>query len=392
MINILRDSRDFDFYRKAGQTTALPTNLFFDTNVPDVVQGPGDVRCTCITVCDVATDITGVLYDIDDLFKRIKTDENGANPTDVIKEAIKNGLKRLDNGLYEKPFISYWKAHTGNFDAFDNVRSALERAQRGICIWTPWYDNWGGVVRLPKGNNVTNFHMYEIEGVKEVNGELVLILEAWMGRKLEVTREVFNWMMSLFFSSTAVLSTMEIDVKRKKGYIQGLIDDILNFINTLRVQLAIQQNIEKQPMEPTPQPTDPKLYTVTKSLMGQRLTLDPSVPKDVGCAQCMSYILKEAGYKIPKGGISGTYSLYEWLNKNFYKTDTIEKGNIIISVTGTGNGKIRGHVGVFLDNEVIASNNSKTGLLDTHWKYENWKAYYQQVGKLKTVIFKPKGV
>ena len=391
MIYLKKDSRDklFDFSRKFGQATNLPVDLFFDTNIPDVVQLPGDVRCTCLTVCDIATDLTGILYDVNDLFSRVPNDENGAEPKKVIKEAIDQGLKRLDNGKIEFPFKSYWTAHTGRYDAFDNVRSALDVAQRGIALWTPWYVEWNGKVRLPEGQNLISFHMYEIEGVKVVNGEVVLILEAWLGRKLEIGRKEFNKVMGAFFSSTAVLSDSNVDVRRDKTILETIVDILLNFINSFKLP---ENKLSFMEQPKTVEQSKSKLYTIAKRLVGKHLTLDASVPKETGCAQAMSYILKETGYNISKGGISGTYTLYEWLVKNFHKTDKLEPGCILISVTGTGNGKVRGHVGVVLDDGIIASNNSSTGLLDTHWKYENWIAYYQQVGKLKTVIFKEKSV
>lgn len=385
MIKLLKDSRDLIYAKHYGQTTIFPTEYNVDSHTPDTLQPPGDVKCTAITTCDIAVDQTGTVFDYVELFLRIPSDENGADPRDALKEAVKNGLKRLDNGEVNKKWKSFYRADEGGMDYFDNVRSSIFFAQSPIAFATPWYAEWMNKSILTKGENLTNYHMYSVEGWTTIDNIPYLIVEAWIGRKLYMPREVCNAVLSVWGSQAWVLATDEIDSKRTKSILQKIIDLLTNFIISFKMPTP-------QPTPVIPQPEDPKLYTIAKSLIGQHLTLDPSVPKETGCAQCMSYILKEAGYKIPKGGISGTYSLYEWLNKNFHKTDTLEKGNILISVTGTGNDKIRGHVGVVLDDEVIASNNSKTGLLDTHWKYENWKAYYTQVGKLKTVIFKPKVV
>lgn len=393
MIKLLRDSRDFIFAKKYGQVPVLPTEYNVDTPHPDTIQPAGNVMCTAITTCDIAVDQTRVGYDWQELFSRIPSNKDGADPRDALKEAVKNGLKRLDNGQYDKKWKSFWRADEGGMDKFDNIRSAIFTAQSPIALATPWYYNWMNKSILPIGDSFYNYHMYSCEGWvsgwTEINGEPHLIIEPWLGRKMYISREVCNKVMSAWGSQAWVFATDEITEKRDKTIMQKIIDALVNMVILLKAQILIKE----KPMEPAPvipQPEEPKLYTVAKSLLGKRLTLDNSVPKNVGCAQALSYILKEAGYAIPKGGISGTYTLYGWLQKNFLKTDTLEKGNIIISVTGTGNGKIRGHVGVVLDDEVIASNNSKTGLLDTHWKYENWKAYYTQVGKLKTVIFKPK--
>lgn len=388
-IKLLQDSRDIIFARKYGQIPVLPTEYNVDTPHPDTIQPAGNVMCTAITTCDIAVDQTGVEYDWQELFSRIPSNKDGADPRDALKEAIKNGLRPTTNSLRVKHWKSFWRADDGGMDKFDNIRSAIFTAQSPIALATPWYYNWINKSILPFGDGFYGYHMYSCEGWTEINSEPHLIIDAWLGRKMYMSRSVCNAVMSTWGSQAWVLATDEITEKQQKTIMQKIVDALVNVVILLKAQILIKE----KPMEPAPvipQPEEPKLYTVAKSLLGKRLTLDNSVPKNVGCAQALSYILKEAGYAIPKGGISGTYTLYEWLQKNFLKTDTLEKGNIIISVTGTGNGKIRGHVGVLFENEVIASNDSDSGLLDTHWKYENWKAYYQTVGKLRTVIFKPK--
>jgi hypothetical protein len=392
MIYLKKDSRDIPYSKHYGQTTIFPVEYNVDTLHADTIQLAGDVKCTAITTCDIACDQTKTQYDHNELFARIPSDENGAEPRNALKEAVKNGLtplQMLEQGVRDKKWKSYFRADEGGMDYFDNLRSALLLADSPIALCTPWYDNWTGSTIMPQGNNVTNYHMYSCEGWTVINGATYLIIEAWIGRKLYMSREVCNRAMSSWGAQAWVLATDEIEEKRKKTILQKIIDVCVNAILLLKQAIILQA--KETPME-QPVENKPKLYTIAKSFLGKRLTLDKSVPKDIGCAQAMSYILKEVGYKIPKGGISGTYTLYEWLNKNFYKTDKLEPGCILISVTGTGNGKLRGHVGVVLDDGIIASNNSATGLLDTHWKYENWVPYYQQVGKLKTVIFKEKSV
>jgi len=379
------DSRDTLFHEKFGQVTDLPVQLMFDTNIPDIVQHAGDVRCTCITVCDIATDITGVLYDIDELFNRVPHDQYGADPRNAIKEAIKNGLKRLDNGQYEKPFVSFWQAHTGQFDAFDNVRSALGIAQRGIAVWSPWYYEWQFTTKLPIGQNAISNHMYEIEGVTEIDGILYLVIEAWLGRKLYMCRETFNALMKVSGASTAVLSTSEIDAKRTKGM-------WIAFLDVMKNMLLLSRQVTMLPQ--TTQPTSvispsQRLYNLGYSLLGKTLTLDSTVPAIYGCAEALSFVLKEYGLPMPTRGIASTNDMEKWLEKNCTEITSPTVGSIIISVSFTGMAGARGHCGI-IGNKSIMSNASETGTWECWWSLPAWLQHYKVDKKLRTRYFELK--
>jgi hypothetical protein len=120
--------------------------------------------------------------------------------------------------------------------------------------------------------------------------------------------------------------------------------------------------------------------------MGRHLTLDLNIPKEVGCGQAMSYVLKKYGALIPNKGISGTASLYDWLKKNATEISIPRVGCIVIYVTGTGNGKIPGHV--FVNGyRSMMSNSSKTGLWGCDWTIGEAKEYYEEYGGLKAHYF-----
>ncbi len=136
-----------------------------------------------------------------------------------------------------------------------------------------------------------------------------------------------------------------------------------------------------------------KLYDISRSYLGQHLTLDTAVPIRLGCAESVSFILKKCGYDIPYKGIPGTYTLYEWLQKNFTEIPQAEKGCIVISPTTVE----VGHVGVvgaynymYKDDYAVMSNNSDNGIYDTDWRLKNWKEYYGFKRGLKVLFFKPK--
>jgi len=152
----------------------------------------------------------------------------------------------------------------------------------------------------------------------------------------------------------------------------------------------------KQPPTPVEQPKQPTmletLYNTSKSLIGTHLGKDTSIPWMVNCANACTDVLIRTGITgLPEKGIPGTYNLLKFLESSteFSEVNVYTVGAVIISATGTGNGRIRGHVGICGNNSIM-SNNSETGLWDTVWNWKRWHDYYQQYGGLPTRFFIPK--
>lgn len=242
------DSRDKEFYRTFGQAFEFPDELILDTPKFDDIQMPGDVRCTCFTVCDIAEDMTGVEYDIEDLWQRIPKQAKGATARDAFSEAVKNGLLPKGKTVREKRWNSYWRADTGDRDAFDNVRSALMLVNAPIGCGTWWYAEWMQPEILPVGKVPLLGHMYAVEGWKQVNGQPHLIIEAWNGRKSLMPRETFNEALKPSGMQAWVLSTVEIDGKRVKTLTETLKDLMMNLIILLRGKIK-EKGVEPIAME-----------------------------------------------------------------------------------------------------------------------------------------------
>lgn len=65
-----------------------------------------------------------------------------------------------------------------------------------------------------------------------------------------------------------------------------------------------------------------------------------------------------------------------------------EPGDVIIAVTGTGNGNLsNGHIGI-CGKHGIMSNSSSNGKWEQNYTYEKWAAYYEQLGGFKSRYFK----
>ncbi len=180
-----------------------------------------------------------------------------------------------------------------------------------------------------------------------------------------------------------------------RGFVAWL-DDLLEQIvhGDLHTEPATPLFLTPLPITKTTMPTETKaekLYALSKHAVGIHLSLNDAVPWAVGCAEAVSKLLQEFGVMgIPARGIEGTAVLLDFLSKSaqFQEIYTYTPGAIILSATGSGNGKIRGHVGV-CGNTAIMSNNSETGKWDTQWNIDRWEAYYGGYGAIPTRYFLP---
>lgn len=244
---ILReDSRDKVFKHKFGQVVTLPDEYNSDSELLDDTQPIGDVKCTCYTTCDIAEDQQKREFDILDLWQRIPSNQYGADPRDVLKEAVSNGLLPKGQGQRVKDWKSFWSAKDGMKDVFDNVRSALYMAQSPVGVALYWCQEWLNVPAfgvMPIGKNQLNGHMFSVEGWKQVDGQPMLIVEAWIGRKLLMPRNVFNDAMNKYGTQAWVLSTSEIDEKRQKTILETMRDLLINVVLKLK-ELIVLKNVE----------------------------------------------------------------------------------------------------------------------------------------------------
>lgn len=121
------------------------------------------------------------------------------------------------------------------------------------------------------------------------------------------------------------------------------------------------------------------LHDAAKGVIGQDASPSDLAPDELGCAESVSNIVRKVLPDFPI--ITGTWTLEQKLktDKRFTRVLTPSKGTIVISATGTGNGKIAGHVGIFGDG-VIMSNDSATGKFMPNFTLEGWTKRYKGIG------------
>jgi hypothetical protein len=130
-----------------------------------------------------------------------------------------------------------------------------------------------------------------------------------------------------------------------------------------------------------------QIYTVAAANFGKRLTLDPSVPREVGCAAAVSWILKRAGFYIPKGGITTVNSLIDWMLENGFEEVYVPvAGAVVTAHRPLRSDPAYAHAGICL-NFGIGSNDSRTGKFEQNYTHKQWHRYFDEIHKSTTRYF-----
>jgi hypothetical protein len=238
------DSRALVFQHQYGYTTKFPDEYNADNKAKNEIQPFGDVKCVLYTIRDILRDKDGLEIDMVDLESRISMAKDGTDPVRAVKEVVKNGVLPIGGTERVFPVSSYFQAHTGLFDAFDNVRSCIMLAEYPVMAYGQWFYNWGRGGVVSKGQSFSGYHCADNDGWKLKiatlsTGEPAISCEAWTGDKYYMTREVFNDWASRYGFGTLVLSTKKIDAIREKTMLETIRDAYLNVV-ILLLQMKVQ--------------------------------------------------------------------------------------------------------------------------------------------------------
>lgn len=120
----------------------------------------------------------------------------------------------------------------------------------------------------------------------------------------------------------------------------------------------------------------------------EALDTDPSTPDgvkdEVACAETMSILLKKVFPDFPTIVSTKDLDAKMFLDKRFKRMDLPNKGRIIISPRTD---KKFGHVGMFLTNDRIASNDSRTGLFQGNYTWDSWVEEFKYKRGLRIFIY-----
>lgn len=137
-------------------------------------------------------------------------------------------------------------------------------------------------------------------------------------------------------------------------------------------------------------PAGERLYYVAKAWVGKDASPADEAPDEYGCAETVNNVVFTAFGDYAGGDVS-TYRMYRAIrnNQNFAEVKKPLRGDIILSPTGYGNGKIKnGHVGIMGDNGEIMSNRSDNGLFDTKYTLHDWIKRYQTIGGYPVLFYR----
>lgn len=392
-IRLKQDSRDLNSHQTFGSALSfdLPKDKNFDNpNIAEKIQPIGNVQCGIFCADYIISNQFNKNIDFDELWNRVPHSRFGVTPNDLFKCVVDYVVV---NGEKLKLYNSFYRADTDpKYDKFDSTRSAQIQTNSPVLIYTNWYDNWAGLGKdaiMPIGDKPVSGHLYIGKGW--FDGEK-FIIEWWGGYTMKMPREVFNKAVSEYGCGATVFSTLEQDEIRKKTILETIKDVCVNVVLLLKQLLIMKNGDNSIPTLPEPaiikvMDKSQRFYELCYNFIGKHLTMDTSVPSIYGCAEAVSYALKEFGYPIPARGYASTNELYKWLQANCDEVDTPNVGDIIISVSYTGVQGARGHVGT-VGKKAIMSNDSESGLWQPYWSLAGWLKHFKDDLKLTTKYFR----
>lgn len=131
------------------------------------------------------------------------------------------------------------------------------------------------------------------------------------------------------------------------------------------------------------------LIDLCKENLGKDVTPDDLVPDSVACAITATTILRKLDSTIPL--MAGTWSMWDFLEhrKDYARVNVPTPETIIICPTTPGH-PFPGHVGFFMDDMTIASNDSATGKFVKNYSLETWRNRWEKVGGYEVFMYKKK--
>ena len=128
-------------------------------------------------------------------------------------------------------------------------------------------------------------------------------------------------------------------------------------------------------------PSGNRLYEEALKSLGKDISPNDKAPDRLACVESVEEVHKNAFGEYIGGGLSTIREKTALDNSiKFIRVTKPLKGDIILSVTGEGNGKVsNGHIGIIGDKTVM-SNNSNNGLFEEVYTIQSWKDRWETLG------------
>ena len=175
----------------------------------------------------------------------------------------------------------------------------------------------------------------------------------------------------------------------KKTNVQAQLSLIQSIINALKNVLeSMKKRVDELVEKDTKSPSE-RLLELAEAHVNVDVTPNDEVDDVVACADSLTTLLRKQYPDLPHSVYTPTTFKDLENSSHFERTKIIAPGHVIISPTGFGNGKVRGHCGILGKNEVIWSNQSATGLWTNHLTLGKWVDRYRDEGDLPIYVYKP---
>ena len=153
--------------------------------------------------------------------------------------------------------------------------------------------------------------------------------------------------------------------------------------------------IESSPILPfiEPKPPEPIKVSNREKLKGEVLKwvgwdLSELVDNNLACAETFSRIIQKIYLDFPTLLSTIAIKQHFRIDKRFKATLDLKDWQVILCVTGTGNGKItHGHVGIIGENNLIYSNDSFSGKFSQNYTLQEWIDRYRVKGGFPIYVY-----
>lgn len=312
LIPLTEDPRDrkYRFTRMYGATALanIPDEFSTDPGLtdPDQMRDNRPTECTAYSKTDMATDMTGQVYEPDYTFAMTLREMNkppetqGASLRDSFKAVIKWGLllqsDAPDHSDKDQTYVadyvrwlpyvdraqknaqaSYRWIYDDIYDHFDDIRSAIitfhrtQGLKQAVDFGIPWFSAFArkDVLRLRdiKGQdpNENMWHDVNIKGWKIINGEPYLVVKHWeSGKRKYFSRDLVNYLGSVRGVGTAMFDPTGNRAWSLSGFIFEQFPFLLKVPGLIEKLWRAALDTKPAPVTPQepPQPTETPKPTV----------------------------------------------------------------------------------------------------------------------------------